>query len=50
MTLEEVIQKNVGKRGDVTIARVDKSSILRHVEAVGDSNSFCMDLTRSRGE
>ena len=43
MTLDEVIQKWVGMRGEVTIARVDRSSIQRHTDAVGDSNQMWQD-------
>jgi len=43
MTLEEVKQKWVGMKGDVTVNEVDKSSIKRHVEAVGDHNPLFQD-------
>jgi acyl dehydratase len=48
MTLEEVIQKNLGMRGEVTVARVDKSSIQRHLDAVGDSNPMWQDEEYAR--
>jgi acyl dehydratase len=43
MTVEEVIKGFIGRRGDVSIARVDKSSIQRHIEAVGDMNPLWQD-------
>jgi hypothetical protein len=48
MTLEEVIQKHLGETGELTISRVDKSSIQRHVEAVGDANLMWHDEEYAR--
>ena len=48
MTLEEVIQKHLGETGELTISRVDRSNIQRHVEAVGDANPLWHDEEYAR--